>query len=152
MVSISKTKIFISNPYESYEDHSKFLTGRSRYASLFDLREDDYKAWAKGLKKAGYATDRNYPKKLIALIEMYDLDEYDQEILKGNKRRSRRKQKVEPPKKEAKKSIAQYTVKQGDTLYSLSRRFGMTVDELKSLNGLSSNNIDIGQTLKVLQE
>ena len=45
-------------PEGSFNDHSIFLTGRGRYEFLFDLKPDDYKAWAKGLKKAGYATDR----------------------------------------------------------------------------------------------
>ena len=49
----------------SYKDHSKFLSTRRRYADLFKLRKTDYKGWARGLKKAGYATDRKYPKKLI---------------------------------------------------------------------------------------
>ena len=49
----------------SYRDHSLFLTTRSRYSKLFDLDKDDYKAWAKGLKAAGYATDSKYPHKLI---------------------------------------------------------------------------------------
>ena len=50
---------------ESYDDHSLFLTSRSRYAELFKLKPTDYKAWAHGLKKAGYATDPNYAHKLI---------------------------------------------------------------------------------------
>jgi len=57
----------------SYKDHSEFLSGRRRYASLFKLRKSDYKGWAKGLKKAGYATDKKYPKKLIKIIEEYKL-------------------------------------------------------------------------------
>jgi len=61
----------------SFEDHSQFLTGRSRYAFLFELDQTDYKSWAKGLKKAGYATNPKYPKKLIELIELYDLDQYN---------------------------------------------------------------------------
>ena len=60
----------------SFRDHSEFLT-RSRYANLFNLRRDDYKGWAKGLKKAGYATDNKYPQRLINLIEKYDLQKYD---------------------------------------------------------------------------
>lgn len=63
--------------HESYEDHSKFLTTRSRYASLFDLELTDYKGWAKGLKKAGYATSPIYADKLIEIIERYKLNEYD---------------------------------------------------------------------------
>lgn len=62
---------------ESYEDHSKFLVNRERYASLFRLDKDDYKGWAKGLKKAGYAEDPAYPTKLINLIERYQLYKFD---------------------------------------------------------------------------
>ncbi|RFC54828.1 glucosaminidase domain-containing protein [Brumimicrobium aurantiacum] len=65
------------NAAQSYEDHSKFLTSRSRYASLFELEITDYKAWAHGLKDAGYATNPKYPKRLIDLIERYNLDQYD---------------------------------------------------------------------------
>jgi len=63
--------------FESYDDHSLFLKSRPRYASLFELRQDDYKSWAKGLKKAGYATDPHYADRLVKIIEdhhLYDLD------------------------------------------------------------------------------
>ncbi len=66
---------------ESYTDHTEFLTTRSRYASLFDLEHDDYKAWAKGLKKAGYATSHTYADALIKLIEENELYKYDQEVM-----------------------------------------------------------------------
>ena len=62
---------------ESYEDHSLFLISRSRYASLFELQPTDYKAWAYGLKSAGYATDPGYANKLIKLIDDYDLHQFD---------------------------------------------------------------------------
>jgi uncharacterized FlgJ-related protein len=62
---------------DSYRDHSLFLSRKSRYAFLFDLKTTDYKAWAKGLKKAGYATNPHYPKRLIDLIQRYNLDQYD---------------------------------------------------------------------------
>lgn len=65
------------HPYESYRDHSDFLRYRDRYKFLFDYKVTDYKSWAYGLKKAGYATDPAYPKKLIKLIEDYDLHIYD---------------------------------------------------------------------------
>ncbi len=64
---------------QSYEDHAKFLQ-RSRYASLFELKPTDYKGWAHGLKKAGYATDPAYPQKLINLIERYELYKLDQGV------------------------------------------------------------------------
>src|SRR5690554_6339330 len=62
---------------QSYQDHSLFLTSRSRYAFLFELEITDYKSWAKGLKEAGYATNPQYPKRLIDIIERYNLDQYD---------------------------------------------------------------------------
>ena len=62
---------------ESYEDHSKFLSERSRYTRLFSLKIDDYKGWAKGLMECGYATDKHYSTKLINLIELYGLQQYD---------------------------------------------------------------------------
>lgn len=61
----------------SYRDHSLFLVNRSRYSFLFTYWIRDYKAWAIGLKKAGYATNPNYPKLLIDVIEQYELYEYD---------------------------------------------------------------------------
>lgn len=67
------------NASESYYAHSNFLTDQKRYAFLFDLSYLDYRAWAKGLKKAGYATDKAYPAKLINLIEKYQLYNYDEQ-------------------------------------------------------------------------
>ncbi len=64
------------NPAESFEDHSKFLL-RDRYASLFELKPTDYKGWANGLRRCGYATDPQYGPKLIKIIEDYDLAQYD---------------------------------------------------------------------------
>lgn len=61
----------------SYRDHSDFLVYRDRYKFLFDLDRKDYKGWAYGLKKAGYATDPAYAKKLINIIEEYELYRYD---------------------------------------------------------------------------
>ena len=64
--------------YESFEDHSQFLVSGQRYRSLFDLKETDYKGWAKGLKAAGYATNPQYANKLIEIIQLYKLYQYDQ--------------------------------------------------------------------------
>lgn len=62
---------------ESFEDHSKFLRGRRRYSSLFQLARTDYRGWAYGLKRAGYATNPAYANSLIDIIELYRLYEYD---------------------------------------------------------------------------
>ena len=63
--------------YDSYEDHSKFLASGQRYKSLFSLKQTDYKGWAKGLKAAGYATNPQYANKLIEIIQLYKLYQYD---------------------------------------------------------------------------
>ena len=69
----------------SYRDHSEFLIKHSRYSSLFELDVTDFRGWAKGLKKAGYATSSTYAEKLISIIERYNLQQYDYEILTENK-------------------------------------------------------------------
>lgn len=71
------------SPYESYIDHSEFLTTKTRYASLFELKPHDYRGWAKGLKKAGYATASNYATLLIQIIEDNELYRYDVLVLEG---------------------------------------------------------------------
>ncbi|TNJ42590.1 glucosaminidase domain-containing protein [Tamlana fucoidanivorans] len=124
----------------SFRDHSLFLTERKRYEKLFQLRKDDYKGWAKGLKSAGYATDRKYPAKLISLIERYKLYEYDKAVLG----KSYKSQQVSDT---SDKMV--YTVSKGDTLYSISRRYNITVKELQKLNGLHDTNLSIGQVLIV---
>lgn len=126
-----------NDPKYSFRDHSLFLTTRSRYRDLFKLRKDDYKGWARGLRKAGYATDPRYPEKIIGIIERYNLQNYDQEVL-GNR--------ISNTKPDDSK-IGTYSVQAGDTLFSISRRFNLTVDTLKKYNGLANNDISIGQLL-----
>lgn len=135
----------------SYKDHSEFLSGRRRYASLFKLRKSDYKGWAKGLKKAGYATDKKYPKKLIKIIEEYKLYEFDKFREKDLK-----KLKKETNKKQTKTAINSkkstqefYKVKKGDTLYSIARKFNTTVAIIKKVNALTTNSLSIGQQLVI---
>ena len=70
-----------SSAYDSYKDHSEFLSTKSRYASLFELNPHDYRGWAKGLKKAGYATANNYATLLIRIIEENELYRYDLLVL-----------------------------------------------------------------------
>jgi len=62
---------------QSFRDHSLFLSTKNRYKFLFDYKITNYKAWAKGLKKAGYATNPKYPKLLIGIIQEHDLNKYD---------------------------------------------------------------------------
>ncbi|MFM2369459.1 MAG: hypothetical protein RL619_1765 [Bacteroidota bacterium] len=141
-----------NNPSESFKDHAIFLTGRSRYSKLFELPKGDYKAWAKGLRTAGYATDPKYPDKLISYIERYNLHQYDNQILDLDYV-SNEKQLAEELSTENRNSkvedIALYEVQKGDTFYSISKKFNLMVDELKRINNLSNNILSIGQKLIV---
>lgn len=125
------------DPNTSYKDHSEFLTSRSRYSKLFELKPYDYEGWARGLSAAGYATDRRYPAKLVAIIERYQLYKYDKQVLGKNYKKKKRD------------NTKEYIVSKGDTLYSISRKYGVSVNELKSWNRLEDNTISIGQVLKV---
>ncbi len=144
-----------SDPEESFNDHSYFLTSRSRYASLFELELDDYKAWAHGLKDAGYATDKKYPQKLIKYIEDYELHRYDELVTEnGNKKGKKPSVKLadEPVKESSLVAVTpqKYVfVSKGDTLYSIAKSYNMTVEEIKMLNELTSNEISVGQRLKL---
>jgi flagellum-specific peptidoglycan hydrolase FlgJ len=138
----------------SYSDHSKFLYGRKRYAFLFKLNKMKYKSWAKGLKKAGYATDRKYPKKLIKIIEDYKLHEFDKirkkELKKSKRRRTATQVSVvTSSKKKPKLKSGYHQVRKGDTLYSIARKYNIAVGDLKKMNGLKSNAISIGQRLRL---
>ena len=209
------------HPEASFEDHSQFLVNRSRYAFLFTLKAGDYKGWAYGLKKAGYATDPGYPQKLLLLIKKYELHQYDTEVLgyafkedkplspipntppltvekkkEANKTvakantpaqkanipaaATKNTQKVvakkdNSPKKDtsvtaqkadttrvaqkeanntpaeevAMDAIKMYIVKKGDTLYSIARRSGVSVDDLMARNNMNNFNINMGQILVI---
>ncbi len=235
------------DPISSYLDHSKFLMNKKRYAFLFEYKSTDFKSWAHGLKKAGYATNPKYPELLISLIkenELFLFDNYKNVIVKDNlinniaivyidKEKSllgiakkhdislsklkkvnenyfnngirpgdhvflsRKKRKCKHTFHKAKdnetvlsishfygvkvKLIAKrnnlkineaispglkiylnrtspflkgggnknYTVRSGDTLYSISKRFNITIEDLKKINGLKSNKISAGKKLKL---
>ncbi len=128
---------------ESYQDHAIFLLNRPWYRPLFDLEKDDYKLWAKGLKNAGYATDPKYPDKLIAIIERYQLNQYDAEVL--GKDFVAQASNVKPVSFNA----DLYQVVPGDTLYSISKKFNISVEDLKRYNDIQDNALSIGQNLKV---
>ncbi len=132
-----------NHPMYSFRDHSIFLSSRSRYAQLFRLRRDDYKGWARGLKEAGYATDRKYPQKLISFIERYQLYRYDRQVIREG-------YAAQPEPKEYDYTL--YRVKKGDTLYSISRRYFVPVKEIMELNDMDSSNLSIGQELKIKTE
>jgi flagellum-specific peptidoglycan hydrolase FlgJ len=128
------------DPADSYRDHSLFLTSRSRYASLFELDKDDYKGWANGLRAAGYATDTKYPDKLISLIERYQLYQYDEEVLDSSASPSNKVVSNKSTEKE-------YVVTKGDTLYSLSKKFNISIEEIKRNNNMKSDSLSVGQVI-----
>ena len=107
---------------ESFRDHSLFLSERNRYAFLFELRKTDYKGWAKGLQKAGYATSKVYAKKLIKLIDEYDLTQYDKKSLnRKDKEKLKEQRVVESPvtdvTKVYEKNYTKYVLAKGGDLY-----------------------------------
>ncbi len=179
------------HPKDSYRDHSKFLRGGSRYASLFKLKITDYKGWAKGLKKAGYATDPNYATRLINIIELYDLDRYDRkgglklaerfpdphqpylandllyviaregdtfksigkefdikkkrirtynELPKGYKFQGGEIVYLEEKNRHGADGFVSYVVRPGDSMYSISQKFGIKLKRLYRLNGLGEDD------------
>ena len=129
------------NPIESYKDHSEFLTTRGRYSFLFRLPIKDYVGWSEGLSKAGYATDPKYPEKLIGVIERYNLWKFDGSKKQSSKNKKEKKKKV--------RDDSNYTVKEGDTLYSISKKYRVSVDEIKKNNNIKNNQLLIGQKLKI---
>ena len=129
-----------NDPKYSFRDHSLFLFKRNRYAFLFDYRSDDYTSWARGLKRAGYATDPRYPQKLISLIERYNLNEFDKEVLGKNANMP-----LPKPKRISNSDLEFYLVKKGDTLYNISQNFDITAEKLKLINKLKKDQIQIDQ-------
>jgi len=196
-----------NDPIDSFTDHSYFLISGSRYNSLFDLPITDYKAWAHGLKAAGYATNPKYAKLLIDIIEEYKLYKYDtgeafkesKAQLKAAKKEAKLQKKMRKLEKKAAKAARKsekakikleklkgtapaaapetapvqptaqpeaqpapkteqptapagetYTIKAGDTLYSIARRYGTTVDEITRLNpGLKATELKIGTQIRI---
>lgn len=133
---------------ESYKDHALFLVGKNRYASLFTYEKDDYTAWAKGLRACGYATDPKYPDKLISYIERYNLHQYDCQVTGKNYKPFDKSVAVSNRNSNSNDPNA-YEVQKGDTLYSISKKFNILVDDIKQKNNLSDNTLSIGQRLKV---
>jgi LysM repeat protein len=119
------------HPKDSYEDHSKFLAGRPRYASLFNLNITDYKGWARGLKKAGYATNPRYADQLIGIIELYELYKYDDKnYLKWIKKNPN------PHQTYIANGLLYIVVRAGDSWKSISQEFDISQKKLRKYNDL----------------
>jgi LysM repeat protein len=161
------------NASESFEDHSIFLQ-KKRYESLFTLDITDYKGWAHGLKKCGYATNPKYPQLLINLIEQYNLADLDKEGLKliknggspsRNKRDSspKKERNTSPQKDETRKEIVIsnnreigvsenrikfITAKEGDSIEAIANDLDMAPWQIKKYNDLQNNQqIQAGQVI-----
>lgn len=163
------------NASYSYEDHSLFLTGRPRYAALFDLKLTDYKGWAKGLKSAGYATNPKYADLLITIIERHNLHQYDLMPYLPNEVAKAKEQKelsVKPNNespvtvvKDAKDivydinasghlveinkyNLKYITVKEGDSFYKISKEFEMSLWQLYKYNELGKRDVlEVGEII-----
>ena len=131
-----------SHPKESYRDHSIFLTRGARYAFLFNLKITDYKGWARGLKKAGYATDKSYANRLITIIEDYELYKYDVQAMSN---RAARKWEKELKKKPwlanphqvyIANDLAYVVAREGDTFKYLGKEFEISWKKLVKYNDL----------------
>ena len=169
------------NPADSYKDHSDFLRNGQRYSFLFNLDPTDYKAWAYGLKKAGYATNIKYSQILIKLIEQYNLQQYtliamgtlkpEDEILARNaiplETASPTVAKVEPVAEtleQAEVAPVNYPsgefvinntrvvfVKSGTSLLSLAEEHGISYNRLLDFNDMKDADVTIKDQLFYLQ-
>ncbi len=143
-----------NNVYESYEDHSLLLSRQPRYRSLFSLDGDDYKGWAHGLKKCGYATSPTYAQKLIGIIELYKLQQYDK-AKKYDRFMESRTYKDNPSAKGGiLHPIHRYNknyyivVKQGDTFRSLGKELGLSYRKIAKYNERNKRDkLVVGETI-----
>lgn len=126
-----------NNVFESYEDHSLFLVNSRRYSSLFQLDRKDYKGWAYGLKACGYATNPRYATQLIEIIQLYNLDQYD------NARKFNRYNEYQTHQAVAQMRTVRFfnknyyvIAKKGDTFKSIGKEVGVSARKLASYNEL----------------
>ena len=118
---------------DSYSDHSEFLRKGARYAFLFRLDITDYKGWARGLKKAGYATDPSYANRLIQIIEDYELYKYDAD---SKKRKRKKGQEALPHQVYVANELLYVVARRGDTFKEIGKEFGIKWRKLVDYNDL----------------
>lgn len=146
------------HPRESFRDHSEFLL-RRRYEKLFELKKDDYRGWARGLKEAGYATNPRYADLLISLIERYELHKYDrpEQAWEQNRRVESVEKEIavntltKPQQQNAHPAVKMkiHEVKAGETLTKIAAQYQLTIEEVAILNGLTGREVQVGQLLIV---
>ncbi len=145
-----------SSPEDSFRDHSEFLTGRSRYAGLFELDPYDYKAWARGLREAGYATNPQYDRILIRIIEeneLYLLDRrsgFEHGVTEGRTPARRERDRSSPVETDVRvlNRIKYIIASDGDTYESLTRDLELMRWELSRYNDFpDGHRIQPGDTI-----
>ncbi len=156
---------------DSYSDHSKFLTQRGRYSFLFKYKTTDYKKWAYGLKKAGYATNPKYPQLLIKIIEKYNLDKYDKKYKNKEGTVKTDNKKTKKPDNSTAISIANYKqvkswssdrkvfknngakliiIEKGDTFNGLAEEFDIYRWQFRNYNELEKDHVlKIGEIIYI---
>ncbi len=118
---------------DSYEDFIDMMRNRSQYNHLFDkYGTDDFRNWASGIARGGYAGSKTWTSQVINIINKYELHQFDQSS--GDKESDDN-------------SLTSYTVRKGDTLSEIADQFGTTISEIRDKNGLKSTNLKIGQQL-----
>lgn len=123
---------------DSYDYFISFLNGRSKFNSLFETLTDyDYKNWARGIQRGGYAASKTWASQVIALIKKYELQQFD----------NLPDDYVEPI--EVVSAYKVYQVKKGDTLGVIAKRYQTTIKTLMLKNHLKSSLLQIGQKLKI---
>ncbi len=131
------------SPYDSYEDHSRFLATGQRYRSLFNLRITDYEGWARGLKAAGYATSPTYAQSLIDIIRRYNLSQYDHARSYDHTmlNHTRHDNQGQPLHNVFKFNDNYYVyARQGDTFKSIGKEMGLSARRLARYNERHKND------------
>lgn len=145
---------------DAYADRSSFLTNNKKYAFLFKYKNTQYKKWAYGLQRSGYARTKTYASHLLRTIKMYDLHQYDyakldtvvvndSSIININYLKP---EKIEVEKDEVDNPVSKnikHKVKSGQSLYFISRKYHVSVEKIKKANDLKSNLIKPGKVLVI---
>lgn len=144
--------------YDSYDHFIKVLKARKSFSKLFDEYDpDDYKNWARGIQRGGYASSRTWASQVIAIINRYELYEYDQPTSAEDIADQSDVAAIEAeavllastagPAKAAKRSV--YVVKRGDSLNKIAKKYGTTAVSLMRKNRLDSSLLQPGQKIKL---
>ncbi len=126
---------------DSYRDHSDYLKDKSRYAFLFELNITDYKGWARGLKKAGYATSSTYAESLIRIIEEFDLNKFDRmgETTRLPHERVNHRHTYASSRSVMERNRVKYVLSRpGDTFESITNEFGRLSWEIPQYNDIKT--------------